>query len=74
MIDALESDPKIGAAASKQMLMDDPKRLQGFGSFIDKFGFNFQLGEFEIDHDHYNGKIIEIFRGNSSFVSQKKFT
>jgi len=61
MIEVLETDPKIGAAASKQMLMDDPQRLQGFGSFIDKCGFNFQLGEFEIDHNKYEGKIIEIF-------------
>ena len=66
MINALESDPKIGAAASKQLLMDDPERLQGFGSFIDICGFNYQLGEFEIDNNQYNGKIIEIFAGGTT--------
>jgi len=66
MINAMESDPKIGAACSKQLLMDDRKRLQGFGSFIDPCGFSYQFGEFEIDHGQYDGATLEIFAGGTT--------
>jgi GT2 family glycosyltransferase len=66
MVNAFELDPKIGAACSKQMMMDDPKRLQGFGSFIDQCGFNYQLGENEIDTGQYNGATIDIFAGGTT--------
>jgi GT2 family glycosyltransferase len=66
MINAFELDSKIGAACSKQMMMDDPKRLQGFGSFIDQCGFNYQLGENEVDRGQYSGDTIEIFAGGTT--------
>ena len=66
MINALDKDPSIGAACSKQLLMDDHTKLQGFGSFIDQFGFNYQLGEFQIDEGQYNGRTIEIFAGGTT--------
>lgn len=66
MISALEEEPKIGAACSKQLLMHDRKRLQGFGSFIDPCGFNYQLGEYEIDTGQYNGATFEIFAGGTT--------
>jgi GT2 family glycosyltransferase len=66
MISAFELDSKIGAACSKQMMMDDPKRLQGFGSFIDQCGFNYQLGENEVDRGRYGGATIEIFTGGTT--------
>jgi len=66
MVSAFELDSKIGAACSKQMMMDDPKRLQGFGSFIDQSGFNYQLGENEVDKGQYGGATIEIFAGGTT--------
>lgn len=66
MIAVMESDPTIGAACSKQLLMDDPERLQGFGSFIDPCGFNYQLGEGEIDRGQYESKILEIFTAGTT--------
>jgi len=66
MISAFELDPQIGAACSKQMMMDDPQRLQGFGSFIDQCGFNYQLGENQIYSGQYNGATIDIFAGGTT--------
>ena len=66
MLNAFEHDQKIGAACSKQLFMEDRKRLQGYGSFIDPYGFNFQLGENEIDKNQYDGKILEIFAGGTT--------
>jgi GT2 family glycosyltransferase len=66
MVHGMESDPTIGAACSRQLMMDDRKRLQGFGSFIDPCGFNYQLGENEIDTGQYNGATLEIFAGGTT--------
>ncbi|HKZ36159.1 MAG TPA: glycosyltransferase family 2 protein [Chryseolinea sp.] len=66
MVDVMESDSTIGAACSKQLLMDDPTRLQGIGSFIDFYGFNYQLGDGEIDRGQYDNKILEIFAGGTT--------
>jgi GT2 family glycosyltransferase len=66
MINAMESDPKIGATCSKQLLMDDRERLQGVGSFIDPCGFNYLLGEYEIDTGQYNGDTLEIFAAGTT--------
>jgi GT2 family glycosyltransferase len=66
MINAMERDPKIGAACSKQLLMDDRNRLQGVGSFIDPCGFNYVLGEYEIDNGQYNGDTLEIFAAGTT--------
>jgi GT2 family glycosyltransferase len=66
MIGALELDPNIGAACSKQLMMDDRGRLQGLGSFIDPCGFNYQLGENEIDKGQYGSSTLEIFAGGTT--------
>ncbi len=66
MINTMEENPKIGAACSKQLLMQDPNRLQGFGSFIDQCGFNYQLGDNELDTGQYNGATFEIFAGGTT--------
>jgi GT2 family glycosyltransferase len=66
MLYEMESDPTIGAACSRQLMMDDRKRLQGFGSFIDSCGFNYQLGENEVDTGQYNGATLEIFAGGTT--------
>lgn len=66
MIAAMESDPTIGAACSKQLQMDAPAKLQGVGSFIDQYGFSYQLGEGEINRGQYDHKILEIFTGGTT--------
>jgi GT2 family glycosyltransferase len=66
MVSTLDLDPKIGAACSKQLMMDDRIRLQGFGSFIDPCGFNYQLGENQIDKGQYGGATLEIFAGGTT--------
>jgi len=72
MVAASENDPSIGAACSKQLLMDDHKKLQGFGSFIDPYGFNYQLGEFQIDKGQFDGRTIEIFAGGTTALLLRK--
>ncbi|MGD0644141.1 MAG: glycosyltransferase family 2 protein [Candidatus Bathyarchaeia archaeon] len=66
MINAMEQDPKIGAACSKQLLMNDRARLQGFGSFIDPCGFNYLLWENEIDRNQFNNDTFEVFAGGTT--------
>jgi GT2 family glycosyltransferase len=71
MVNAMENDPKIGAACSKQLLMDDHKKLQGFGSYIDPCGFSYQLGEYEVDTGQYNGATLEIFTAGTTALFLK---
>lgn len=66
MINAMDNDRKIGAACSRQLLMDDHNRLQGYGSYIDPCGFSYQLGEYELDIGQYRGATFEIFAGGTT--------
>jgi len=73
LVSVLESDTSIGAASSKQLLMQDARRLQGIGSFIDPYGFNFQEGEGEIDVGQY-GRMREIFHGGTTALIVRRQT
>ncbi|MCL2358307.1 MAG: glycosyltransferase family 2 protein [Candidatus Bathyarchaeota archaeon] len=66
MVKVMENNPQIGAAGSKQYFMNERKRLQGIGSFIDCCGFNHQIGENQIDFGQYDREIIPIFASGTT--------
>jgi len=71
LVNVLESDITIGAAGCKQLLMEDPKRLQGIGSFVDIYGFSYLEGEGEKDVGQYD-RTIEIFSGGTTALIVRK--
>jgi GT2 family glycosyltransferase len=53
--------------------MGDPARLQGVGSFIDLYGFNYLVGEGEIDNGQYGNAPIPIFHaGTTALVIRRE--
>jgi GT2 family glycosyltransferase len=60
LVKILDSDPTIGAAQSKLVLMNNPNYLDCAGGFMDYHGFTCERGHFEKDAGQYD-KIDEIF-------------
>lgn len=54
LINTMESDPSIGAAQSKLLLMDDRKRIDTCGHMLSIFGFTHERGLREIDRGQYD--------------------
>lgn len=57
LVDALESDPRVGAVQPKMLQYDDRKRFEyagAAGGYLDKFGYPFARGRifFTLEDDH----------------------
>lgn len=60
LVDKLEQDPTIGALQPKIKFMDDPKRLDNAGAFLNRLGLTVHWGFGEIDRDEFDHE-AEIF-------------
>lgn len=58
--EVMENEPEIGAAQCKLLQMEDPKRLENVGHYIDCFGLDYNIGENEVDRGQYD-HISEMF-------------
>jgi len=73
LINVVKSDDhRIGAAQSKLLLMDDRKRIDCAGGFIDHYGYANERGHGQIDKGQYD-KIEEIFYAKGAgFIVRRK--
>jgi|SRR5579859_4900175 len=57
LIKTIDSDPQIGGAQSKILLMDEPDRLDSIGSFLTETGFLYHYAVGKKDEPKYNHRI-----------------
>jgi GT2 family glycosyltransferase len=74
LVTVMEEDPSIGAAQCKFLLMDDPKRFDSAGHYIDYFGIGTIIGFMEYDRGQHD-YIYEILgaQGGAFAVKRKIF-
>lgn len=60
IVNAMETNPQIGIAQGKVLYMDDRKRIQSSGGFMDRYGWSYLRGKDEIDTNQYD-RMDEIF-------------
>lgn len=71
LIEIMNHDLTVGATACKQLLMNDRKRIDCLGGFIDVYGFVHLPRRLEIDAGQYN-KMEEVFvTGLTALVVRK---
>ncbi len=67
----LRKNKQIGGVQSKILFMDDPKRLDGAGSFLTNTGFLFHYGIYQINSPKYDQE-MEIFSPKGACMCFKK--
>jgi hypothetical protein len=60
LVSVMETDPLVGAAQCKLLLMDNPKLIDSVGHYIDWFGIAFVRGYKEEDQGQYD-RVEEVF-------------
>jgi len=67
----LESDADIGAAQCKLLLIDDPRRIDSAGAFMNRFGIVFDRGHNQIDEGQFDRE-DDIFGGKGAALVVRK--
>ncbi|HUD20162.1 MAG TPA: glycosyltransferase family 2 protein [Patescibacteria group bacterium] len=70
-VNVLESDPSIGGAQGKLLLMDDHTRLDSVGAFLTPTGFLYHYGFRQKDSPKYN-KQIDLYTAKGACMIFKK--
>jgi GT2 family glycosyltransferase len=65
LVKVMESNPTIGAAQSKLLLMDNPKQFDTCGHMLTPFGFTIERGLGEEDNGQYD-YVADIFGGKGA--------
>jgi hypothetical protein len=71
LVEVMESDPTIGIAQSKILLMRDPMKLDCAGGFMDPYGWTNKRGEREKDVGQYD-EVSEIFYAHGATMAVKR--
>lgn len=73
LVKVMEQNPSVGAAGCKQLLMNDRKRIDDVGGYLDAFGFVYpRCHHPEIDSGQYD-KITGVFRyGITALIIRKE--
>ncbi len=71
LVEVMSSDPSIGAAQSKLLSMQDPKRIDACGLMLTPYGFFVEKGSGEIDCRQYDS-VVEIFAAKGAAIAVKR--
>ncbi len=71
LVNVMESDPVIGAAQSKLLLMNRPSHFDSSGDFIDRFGFPISRAQGCPDLNQYQ-ELEEVFSGRGAALIVRK--